>query len=68
MTLEDRCGTDHIIEVGIYHEEMLMVHSVKRDTVEARIYVVIQAPDGSIWKSGDRVVKIKLRKVTKKAK
>ncbi len=66
-TLEELCG-ENLIENAKYVEETLMVHSVKGNTVEAAIIVVIEAPDGSIWKSYppkdtcDRLVRFRLYK------
>jgi hypothetical protein len=67
MTLEERCGGDHIIDVAKYYEETLIIHSVKGNTVEAAVTITIEAPDGSVWKSSygkfDRVIRVKLHKV-----
>lgn len=61
MTLEDRCGTDDLISAAKFLEETLIVHSVKGNTVEARLIIGIEAPDGSTWRN-ERVVRVRLQK------
>ena len=57
--LEDRIGD----ELGqCITEEYCLSHGLYKDTVEARVYVEIQEPNGKRWKA-ERVIKMRLKRI-----
>jgi len=62
-TLEERLGDTFHLDQFIV-EEYCISHGLYKNTVEARVYVEIQEPNGKRWKA-ERIIKMRLKRIWK---